>query len=255
MSGQSSSPCWWVKDDSTSTFWHAAGVLNSMRYSHLLGSVTCTNSFVEPHRRFTYTSNTKQRFNTNWQCNFFVRSMHPNKYKRETRGWDTTVEVILKAMEYTRVAFTLRYRAWCRGTYLLGTNVNTRFFVVPNAIIRARCRCASTRSSHINMSTRGPFLERPGNFSGPKANFKIKTCWIVPQFLAHEPIKIASFTDSFIVLFSKLLKLWSWMQTQQTQNSFRAPKVIGTFEKQWQGPCVRIVFVLGQSSPLLCTRC
>ena len=22
----------------------------------------------------------------------------------------------------------------------------------------------------------GPFLERPGNFSGPKANFKIKTC-------------------------------------------------------------------------------
>ena len=74
------------------------------------------------------------------------------------------------------------------------------------------------------MTTSGPFLKRPGNFSGPKANFKIKPCWIVLQFLAHKPIKIASFTDSFIVLFSKLLKLWSWMQTQQTQNSFPGPK-------------------------------
>ena len=93
MSGQSSSPCWWVKDDSTSTFWHAAGVLNSMRYSHLLGSVTCTNSFVEPHRRFTYTSNTKQRFNpvSGWQCNFsldlctLIRTNE--KQGDETRPW------------------------------------------------------------------------------------------------------------------------------------------------------------------------
>ena len=93
MSGQSSSPCWWVKDDSTSTFWHAAGVLNSMRYSHLLGSVTCTNSFVEPHRRFTYTSHTKQRFNTvsGWQCNFSLdlcTLMCTNeKQGDETRPW------------------------------------------------------------------------------------------------------------------------------------------------------------------------
>ena len=40
------------------------------------------------------------------------------------------------------------------------------------------------------------------------------------------------------------------MLTPQTQNSFRAPKVIGTFEKQSQGPSVRIVFVLGQSTAL-----
>ena len=52
------------------------------------------------------------------------------------------------------------------------------------------------------MPTSGPFLEKPGNFSGPNANFKIKTCWIVAQFVAHKPIRIASFTDSFIVLFS-----------------------------------------------------
>ena len=115
MSGQSSSPCWWVKDDSTSTFWHAAGVLNSMRYSHLLGSVTCTNSFVEPHRRFTYESHTKQRFNTvsGWQCNFsldlctLIRANE--KQGDETRPW----KLHWKAMEYTRVPFTL----WALSIY------------------------------------------------------------------------------------------------------------------------------------------
>ena len=35
----------------------------------------------------------------------------------------------------------------------------------------------------------GPFLERPEIFSGLKVNFKIKTCWIVAQFLAHKPVK------------------------------------------------------------------
>ena len=67
---------------------------------------------------------------------------------------------------------------------------------------------------------------------GPKANFEIQTCWIVAQFLAYKPVNFASLTDSFIVLFSKLLKLWSWMQTQQTKNSFPARKVTETFEKQ-----------------------
>ena len=67
---------------------------------------------------------------------------------------------------------------------------------------------------------------------GPKANFEIQTCWIVAQFLAYKPVNFASLTDSFYVLFSKLLKIWSWMQTQQTKNSFPARKVTETFEKQ-----------------------
>ena len=75
------------------------------------------------------------------------------------------------------------------------------------------------------------FLERPGNFSGPKANFKMKTCWIVAQFLAHKQVNFASLIDSFIVLFSNRLKLWSWMQKQQTQNSFPGPKRCRGFRK------------------------
>ena len=72
----------------------------------------------------------------------------------------------------------------------------------------------TTESEEQTEDTLGPFLERPGNFSGAKANFEIKTCWIVAQFLAHKPDSFASLTDSFIVLFSKLVKLWSWMQTR-----------------------------------------
>ena len=65
--------------------------------------------------------------------------------------------------------------------------------------------------------SRGLFLERPGNFSHHKANFRSKPVRIVAQLLAHKPVSFASFTNSFIVLFSKLLKLWSW-------NSFPRPK-------------------------------
>ena len=131
--------------------------------------------------------------------------MHPNVYKRETRGWVTTMEVTLKGIEYAQVAFTLCYRA------------------------RFRLLICWARS--LFWSTSGPFLERPGNFSDLKASFKIKICWIVQQFLAHETIKIASFTDSFILLLSKLLRLWSWMQTQQTQNSFPGPKSYRDFRE------------------------
>ena len=47
---------------------------------------------------------------------------------------------------------------------------------------------------------RGPFFERCANFSGPKGNFAIKTCYIAAQFLAHTPVNSASFTNSCIVV-------------------------------------------------------
>ena len=51
------------------------------------------------------------------------------------------------------------------------------------------------------------------------------------QFLAHKPVNFASLTDSFIVSFSKLLKLWSWMKTRQTLNSFSGPKSYRDFQE------------------------
>ena len=69
---------------------------------------------------------------------------------------------------------------------------------------------------HTHFKTWGPFLERSGNFSSPNANFELRTSSIVARFLAHKPVSFASFTDTFIVSFSKLLKIWCWMQTRQT---------------------------------------
>ena len=74
----------------------------------------------------------------------------------------------------------------------------------------------TTESEEQTEDTLGPFLEKLGNFSGAKANFEIKPGWIVAQFLAQKLVNFASFTDSFIVSFSKLVKLWSWMQTRPT---------------------------------------
>ena len=54
-----------------------------------------------------------------------------------------------------------------------------------------------------------PISRKTRNFSGQKANFKTKTCWILPQFLA-------------VVLFS------FWMQTQ---NSFRGTKSYRDFRE------------------------
>ena len=51
----------------------------------------------------------------------------------------------------------------------------------------------------FSFSPWGPFLERPGMFSGPKANFKITV--IIAQFLAHKPVNFASLNVSFLVLF------------------------------------------------------
>ena len=85
------------------------------------------------------------------------------------------------------------------------------------------------------MTTRSSFLDRPANFSGPKTNFKIKTSWIVAQFLEHKPVNFALLTYSFIVLFSKLLNFDLECKHNNHKISFRALKVTGTFENQAPG--------------------
>ena len=71
------------------------------------------------------------------------------------------------------------------------------------------------------------FLETPRNFSGPKPNFGIKTCWIVAQFLAHKPVNSASLSDrQFRCIIFKIIETFflNQVQTRQTLNSFPDPK-------------------------------
>ena len=63
---------------------------------------------------------------------------------------------------------------------------------------------------------------------------KIKTCWNVVQFLNYKPFNFVSLTDTFTVSSSKLLKVWSTMQTWQT--AFWIRKVTATF-KEWSPAC------------------
>ena len=63
-----------------------------------------------------------------------------------------------------------------------------------------------TLSGYPDYGFRGSFLERRGNFSGSKANFKIKTCWTVAQSQAHKH--------------------------NEQKTTFRARKGSGSFKKQ-----------------------
>ena len=80
---------------------------------------------------------------------------------------------------------------------------------------------------------RSPFLDRPGNFSGPKANFKVNTCWMVAQFLAQKPVNFASLTDS-LIWFSKLM-FETLILNANTKRLSGAEELSEQFEKQAPG--------------------
>ena len=52
----------------------------------------------------------------------------------------------------------------------------------------------------------GPFLESPGNFSGPKSNIQIEIYRIRARVQASKLLHFVSLTDSFIMLDAKRLK-------------------------------------------------
>ena len=66
---------------------------------------------------------------------------------------------------------------------------------------------------------RGPFLESPGNFSGPKSNIQIEIKRIRARLLASKLLHFVSLTDSFIMLDAKLLKPRS---LRATETAYRA---------------------------------
>ena len=54
------------------------------------------------------------------------------------------------------------------------------------------------------LKDQGLVSRKTRKLSGPKANFKTQTCWIVAQFLGHSQFCFG--TDSFILLFFKIIK-------------------------------------------------
>ena len=72
---------------------------------------------------------------------------------------------------------------------------------------------------HISQVTRGPFLESPVNFSGPKSNIQIEIKTIRARVLDSKLLHFVSLTDSFILLDAKLLKPRS---LKETETAYRA---------------------------------
>jgi len=71
----------------------------------------------------------------------------------------------------------------------------------------------------------GPFLESPGNFSGPKSNIQIELQRIRARVLANKLLHFVSFTD----VGCKTIKT---SILHVNNNSFTSPLIIGTFEKR-----------------------
>ena len=89
--------------------------------------------------------------------------------------------------------------------------------------------CPMVFSSITRQRTWGPFLESPGNFTGPKSNFQIEIQRIRARVLANKLLHFVSLTNSFIMLDAKLLKL---LILHVNNNSFTGPLIIVTFEKR-----------------------
>ena len=81
---------------------------------------------------------------------------------------------------------------------------------------------------------RGPFLEAPGNLTGPKSYFAIKVSRKLGCVLTSNEVHFVSLADNFIVQFSNLLKLSSGMENK---TAYQARKLL---EASRNRPLVKI---------------
>ena len=83
--------------------------------------------------------------------------------------------------------------------------------------------------------TWGPFLERPGNLTGPISYFEMKVSRRVGCVLTSNEVQFVSLADNFNVRFLNLLKLSSGMENKT------GPVIIGNFEKRAPGTDCNLV--------------
>ena len=64
----------------------------------------------------------------------------------------------------------------------------------------------------LNIEASGPFLESPGNLTGPKSSFEIKVSRKEGCVLTSNKVHFVSLADNFTVQFSNLFKIPSGME-------------------------------------------
>ena len=76
--------------------------------------------------------------------------------------------------------------------------------------MKAETELATVRCINDNkmpLRPRGPFLERPGDLTGPKSYFEIKVSRKVGSVLTSNEVPFVSLADNFTAPFSELFKL------------------------------------------------
>ena len=68
--------------------------------------------------------------------------------------------------------------------------------------------------TECSLPTRGPFLERPGNLTGPKSHFEVRILRKVGCVPTSNEAEFVSLADNITVQFSNLLKLPSGMESK-----------------------------------------
>ena len=118
-----------------------------------------------------------------------------------------------------------------------------------------------TNHIHWTVSQQFPHFAFQGSISQknrkllrPKANVKIKTCWIVAQFLAPKPVQVALLTDSFIVLFQNYWNFNLNCKHGKHKTAFGTWKVTGTFKKQALEIIMWTNIALKQNAHHLCDK-
>ena len=76
------------------------------------------------------------------------------------------------------------------------------------------CIFLSSSSRTYKVTSRVPFLEGPGNLTGPKSYFEIKVSGKVGSVLTSNEVHFVSLADNFTAPFSKLLKLPPLMENK-----------------------------------------
>ena len=82
----------------------------------------------------------------------------------------------------------------------------------------------------------GPFLESPGNFSGPESYSKISNLTITELFYSH----IFNMNRDSLHTRSFRRIRFSFLDTDELKMALRARKVYGAFEKRAPGVCTKV---------------
>ena len=110
-------------------------------------------------------------------------------------------------------------------------------FTYIKAWLKIRCYVYSRKGFESRLEvTKGLFLEIPGNFSGPKANFKIKTCWILrAKFLERKPVSFASFFVNwwFRCIVFKIIEISISNENMANVKQLSGPEKLPGLSRNW----------------------